>query len=164
MKNKLIASIIFLSSFGSFGQIDAGTIVAGGFASFNQRSFPNSQTSVTSLSIQPQLGVAFVDNFVGGAWFQFNSFSSFRSWSVSPFLRYYVKNFFLQAGYGYSYSKVANITSEGSIIDVEIGYAAFLNEYVALEPVIYYNGGFRGKEYSYTDIGIKIGFQIYFNR
>ena len=164
MKNKLIATIIFLSSFSSFGQIDAGTIIAGGSANFNQRSYSDTQPSSTSLRIQPQLGIAFLDNFVGGAWFSVQRFNNFTDWSVSPFLRYYVKNFYLQAGYGYSYSKISNITSERSVVNIEIGYAAFLNDYIALEPAIYYNGVFRSKEYSYTNFGIKIGFQIYFNR
>jgi len=74
-----------------------------------------------------------------------------------------MNNFFLQAGYGYSYNKVGDFSSSGSIVDLEFGYAAFLNDNVALEPALYYNANFFDG-YTGSDLGIKLGFQIYFNR
>lgn len=159
---KLIALFALALSFSVTAQIEGGTMLAGGGASFNT-FLPKSGESTTSLSITPQFGLAFADNFVAGAWFQFQSASSFRGMSIAPFLRYYMKNFFVQGGYGYSYNKSGDFKTEGSIVDLELGYAAFLNDNIALEPALYYNANFDGG-YVGSDLGIKIGFQIYFNR
>ncbi|NRA12553.1 MAG: hypothetical protein HRT57_11420, partial [Crocinitomicaceae bacterium] len=149
----------------SNAQINSGTMVAGGSASFNHRAYPNGISGSTSLSIQPQFGIAVADNFLVGGWFRMYSIKDVRSnFSVSPFVRYYVNNFYAQGGYGFSYSKAGDISSTGSIIDFELGYAAFLNDNIALEPAFYYNATFSGKSYIYSDFGFKIGFQIYFNR
>lgn len=161
MKKLLLIATVILS-FNLSAQIDGGTMLAGGGASFNTY-LPKSGSSSSSVSITPQWGLAFADNFVAGAWFKFQSAKSFNGMSIAPFLRYYMKNFFLQAGYGYSYNKTGDFKTEGSIADVELGYAAFLNDYVALEPALYYNANFSSG-YTGSDVGIKLGFQIYFNR
>ena len=146
----------------SCAQVASGTIVTGGFANFSNRI--QNGSSSTTLAIQPQFGIALADEFVLGAFFNMNSIKDVSIWTISPFLRYYFNNFFTQFGYGYRYSSIYGATSSASIVDVQVGYAAFLNNYIALEPAIYYNGVFSNKSYSYSDIGFKIGFQIYFNR
>jgi len=164
MKKILLIMGILLSSLGANAQINAGTMMAGGSASFNNRVPKGDFPSVKNLTIQPQFGIAVADNFLVGGFLGVYAHKNYTYWSASPFLRYYVKNFFVQGGYGYSFSKLTQTTTSGSIIDFELGYAAFLNKNIALEPAFYYNGVFNGKQYHYSDFGIKIGFQIYFNR
>lgn len=161
MKRLLLIIALTFSSL-SFAQIEGGTMIAGGSASFNTHLPENGESSST-IAITPQFGLAFADNFMIGAWFSFQSAKNFNGMSVAPFLRYYMKNFFVQGGYGYSYNKSGDLKTEGSILDLELGYAAFLNDYVALEPAFYYNANFRNG-YTGSDLGLKIGFQIYFNR
>lgn len=153
-------------SFGANAQINSGTMLFGGSASFNHRVHETAlvPSSSTSLSIRPQFGIAVADNFVVGAWASTYLRKNYTNWSVSPFMRYYMKNFYAQAGYGYTHSVISDNKMNGSILDFELGYAAFLNDHVALEPALYYNGTFDGKTYRYSDYGIKIGIQIYFNR
>lgn len=159
MRKLLFAGITTLAfAFQGSAQIDAGTMMAGGSASFNNRI--SNGNSFTSLVIQPQFGFAFADNFIAGAWFNISSFSSTTSWGVSPFLRYYFNNFFVQGGYGYN--RTGDISS--SVVDGEIGYAMFFNDNVALEPALYYNQYLVKNGKDPIDIGLKIGFQIYFNR
>lgn len=161
MKRLLLFVALTFSSL-SFAQIEGGTMIAGGGASFNTH-IPETGDNSSTFSLTPQFGLAFADNFVAGAWFSFQSAKSFSGMSVAPFVRYYMKNFFIQGGYGYSYNKVGDFKSEGSIVDLELGYAAFFNDYVALEPALYYNANFSNG-YTGSDLGIKLGFQIYFNR
>jgi hypothetical protein len=159
MKRVLLLVVLIMGLSTVQAQIDGGTMLAGGSATFNHYSNKDLNVKSTYLSIQPQFGLAFADNFVAGAWFSFSSFTNVSSWSVAPFLRYYMKNFFIQTGYGYS--RTGDVGQ--SLFDLELGYAMFLNDYVALEPALYYNqyfnDGFAG-----NDLGAKIGFQIYFNR
>ena len=166
MKNILIATTLFLTSFSINAQIESGTFMTGGSATFNRNI--NSDTSgldisSTSIVINPQLGIAFADDFVLGAWFEFSSIkgiSNVSSWSVAPFVRYYNNNFFLQLGYGFNRS--GNVS--GSIFDAELGYAMFLNDNISLEPAFYFNQYFNDNGLNGSDIGFKLGFQLYFNR
>jgi len=159
MKNILIITTLFLTSFSINAQIESGTFMTGGSATFN-RHITESNISSTSIVINPQLGLAFADNFVGGAWFSFSSINDFSSWSVAPFVRYYQNNFFLQLGYGFNRS--GNVS--GSIFDAELGYAMFLNDNISLEPAFYFNQYFNDNGLNGSDIGFKLGFQLYFNR
>lgn len=167
MKKLLLIATVLLG-FNLSAQITGGTMLAGGSASFNYYKNSEFDYSRTTLTVGPQFGLAFADNFVAGAWFGMSSsklkdaFGSVSSsaWSVGPFVRYYMQNFFLQLGYGYSKSGSAD---GSSILDVELGYAMFFNDYVALEPALYYNQYFSNG-LAGADLGAKIGFQVYFNR
>lgn len=158
MRNFLLAlGLISSISFNSNAQIDGGTMMAGGSAYFNTR-FYNGNSS-TSLQIQPQFGLAFADNFIAGAWFNVGVVGDISSWGVSPFVRYYMNNAFVELGYGYNqYDQISS-----SVLSAELGYAMFFNDYVALEPALYYNHNFVvGADP--IDVGFKMGFQVYFNR
>lgn len=158
---KLIALFALVLSFGATGQIDGGTMIAGGNAYFNH--YINRSDSVTfkqtTVTISPQFGIAFADNFVAGAYFSFSAVKDFSTWSVGPFVRYYMKNFYAQLGYGYT--RTGDVGQ--SATDISLGYAIFFNDYVALEPALYYNQYFNNG-LNGSDLGAKIGFQIYFNR
>ncbi len=156
---KLIVLFSLTLTFGINAQIEGGTMIAGGNAYFNHYINRSQDVQRTSVVISPQFGLAFADNFIAGAYFSFSSFSDVSSWGVGPFVRYYYKNLYAQAGYGYNRTE----SFQQSVADISLGYAIFLNDYVALEPALYYNqyfaSGFAG-----SDLGLKIGFQIYFNR
>lgn len=160
MKRILLAAMILLGTgFSSNAQIEGGTMMAGGSLYFNRFADNEFDIENTTFNVSPQFGLAFADNFIAGAWFSFSSFSDVSSWSVAPFVRYYMKNFFLQAQYGYSRS--GDIGS--SLFGTDLGYAMFLTDNVALEPAFYYNQYFNDGLSGY-DLGFKMGFQIYFNR
>ena len=158
---KLIAFFSIVLALNASAQIDGGTMIAGGNAYFNH--YINRSDSVTfkqtTVTISPQFGIAFADNFVAGAYFSFSAVKDFSSWSVGPFVRYYMNNFYAHLGYGYTRSGSVG----QSVADISLGYAIFFNDYVALEPAVYYNQYFN-KGLNGSDLGFKLGFQIYFNR
>ena len=160
MKTIVLAACLSLFSFGSHSQIEGGTFLVGGSLMFNHHRPASSDTlssASTLFTVNPQIGMAFADNFVAGAWLQFSSFTNTSSWGVGPFVRYYMNNFFVQLGYGYTRTG----DTGNSLVDVELGYAIFLNDNVALEPAAYYNQYFNGRG---MDLGAKIGLQVYLNR
>lgn len=160
MKKLLPAfALLCCMTFNSNAQIESGTILAGGGLTFNHYINKQTDQSSTSFVISPQFGFAIAEDFVLGAWFSFQTVSDFNSWSVAPFVRYYMSNFFVQAGYGYNQSGEVG----RSVIDAELGYAIFLNDNIALEPALYYNQYFNNG-LNGADLGAKIGFQLYFNR
>lgn len=132
----------------------------GGSANFHQSKSPGSSGASSYLYINPQIGYFVADNLAIGTWFGINSFGSSSSWSVSPFVRYYLKNFYGQASFGFNKSGTYNSIAIGG----DVGYAIFLNDNVALEPAIYFSQGFYEGSNSGYSYGMKLGFQIYLNR
>ena len=157
MKKILLSSLLFLGFSGvSEAQIDAGTMIAGGSAYFNH--YRSSTVKSTSLMVSPQFGLAFADNFIAGAQVNIYSVVSTSNWKVSPFVRYYAKNAFLQLRYGYS-----RISGSGqSTLGADLGYAIFVNKNVAIEPAFYYERYLSDP--TGANLGMKIGLQFYFNR
>jgi hypothetical protein len=162
---KILFSILLSIGFSvaSYSQIEGGTMMAGGNLYFSHVKDNNSSYSSTSFNVSPQFGLAFADNFVAGAWFSFSAMSNFSNWSIAPFVRYYMKNFFVQGQYGYSRTSSNSQSIGSSVGGVDLGYAMFLNDNVALEPAFYFNQYFNDG-LDYYDLGFKMGFQIYFNR
>jgi hypothetical protein len=170
MKKKIIAlvGIITLSSSALFSQIEQGTFMIGGNAYFNY-SFPSGVKASSDLNISPNAGFFIVDNMAIGASMMFNSFKGGSSFSVAPFMRaYYKENFYgqLQVGFGRSSFEVAGTTTTTSGLNTELdlGYTIFLTDNIALDPALYYNFYTNGSEYGGSNLGMKIGFQLFLNR
>ena len=170
MKKKVIALVgmVVLSSSALFGQIEQGTFMVGGNAYFNY-SFPSGVKATSDLNISPNAGVFIVDNMAIGATMMFNSFKGGSSFSVAPFMRaYYKENFYgqLQVGFGRSSFEVAGTktTTSGLNTELDMGYTIFLTDNIALDPALYYNFYTDGSKYGGSNLGMKIGFQLFLNR
>lgn len=158
MKRILLLTLL-ISSFQLSAQIEKNTIMAGGSLTFNKYTpKTGSTTNSMTLSINPNFGYFVADNFAVGAGLSFNAYGSGNNFVyVSPYLRYYVKNFYLQTKFDYGrYNSQSN-----SNLSFDLGYALFLNDNVALEPAFYFSQNLNGQG---SNLGFKMGFQIYFNR
>ena len=75
-------------------------------------------------------------------------------------VRYYLKNdgFYVGTGFQYQY-----ITSSVNVVQCcpEVGYAYFLNEYITVEPAVYYNIGLNDFKNG-SVLGLKVGIGIFF--
>lgn len=161
MKKLLFLCLIGMS-FNSNAQIEKGTMLIGGSVRFNHMISENS--SRTSLHFSPNAGYTVFKNFVVGGNASFNYNKDYHSWSISPYIRYYYKGAFLEGGYGFSQSVYGDYKTDYSFLNLELGYAAFLNKNVALEPALYFDRQFRMGDYQYSNFGLKLGLQIYINR
>lgn len=164
MKQKLILLFLLISTT-SFGQFSKKSVLLGGNlgVSFNSSSRTFNGTtadggSYTSFSFGPQVGYFFADNFAGGLGVSLQS-TSFKQPSsstrfsnsyflVTPFARYYIKNFYFQGSVGFGNTSRDNqdfqgnlYTSKSKLFNWSLtgGYAIMLNKYVALEPQVSYN-------------------------
>jgi hypothetical protein len=79
---------------------------------------------------------------------------------------YYKENFYgqLQVGFGRSSFEVAGTTTSGLNTELDLGYTIFLTDNIALDPALYYNFYTNGSEYGGSNLGMKIGFQLFLNR
>jgi hypothetical protein len=104
-----------------------------------------------------------------GAAFSYRMFQGGSNLSISPFMRaYYKDNFYgqLQVGYGRTSMEVAGspVTSSGLLGELNMGYTIFLTDQIALDPALYYNFYMNGSKYGGSNLGLKLGFQIFLNR
>ncbi len=133
--------------------IDKGTLMAGGTLEFTTEKNDN------VFILNPTLGYFFADNLALGASLSYSSVSKLNSFSVGPFARYYT-NFGLFAHSGLNFTHLENAENENDLdFLIGLGYAAFLNDNVALEPVLtvhLLDGN------TYTRLGISL--QVYFGR
>jgi hypothetical protein len=135
------------------------------------------KTTSTNFSLGPQAGF-FVANFLavgttisvnGGRtnWDAFDpatgelapAVSKNSSFNLGPFVRYYLpQSIFFHAGvnfgWGKSSTKGGSLTNEGTSSEFHyrgaVGYAYFLNDYVALEPMIGYQS--YGSKFNDSDV------------
>lgn len=147
--------------------IQKGAIMAGGNASF-QSVKPDGSDSYSILQISPQVGYFVIDNLAIGADLSFAKTEGFSSIGAGVFGRYYTNvGVFGQAGFKYLSSSLEILgdktTTSGNVIDLGIGYAAFLNSHVSLEPIVKYSiqSGDIGKA---NTIGLGVGFQVYLGK
>ncbi len=133
--------------------IDKGAIMVGGDLEFTSHS------KNSTFELRPMLGYFFADNAALGTGFSYSSVSNFRRFSLSPFARYYLNfGLFGHAGVQFTHIKDAEKPNDFDIV-AGLGYALFLNNNVAFEPLLTVN--FLDGE-PYTRLGIS--FQVYFNR
>lgn len=137
-------------------QIEKGNFLTGGSGSF-ALDLDGDTPAVLSLGLSPQIGYFLTDEFVVGALINgFLSVTEINDESevdsdlfVGPFLRYYLGQAFVHAEVG---------INDGIQVSPAFGYAWFVTENIAVEPVVKLNIGDR--------LGLTglIGFQLYFNR
>ncbi len=170
MKKILSTAFICLCVLQLSAQTEQGKILMG--ATSNLGLSVLSQDAVEdnnfNLSLNAQGGYFVIDNLAAGLNLGFGVSNqgdiSVNSFVVGPFGRYYFDNVFFGAGFSFINTNrddgITDLSSSGSQIGLELGYAAFINNNVAIEPALtYFNtgGDFDGQ----TSIALNIGFTIY---
>ena len=164
MKKIILILLLLGINFLGTSQVYKNTWMIGGSAGFNNYHSKASGNTSSLLQINPLFGFFFADNFAVGAVFGINNFGSLKSWSASPFVRYYLKYLFTEVSYGLKRETIGDISDNSSVLKGSIGYAMFLNDNVALEPSLYYSQNFSGGKTFGSNYGIQLGLQIYLNR
>lgn len=133
--------------------VDRGTVMAGGSLELTTKNKDN------VFILNPMLGYFFADNVALGASLSYSSITRLSSYSVGPFARYYLNfGLFAHSGVNFSHMESAERKNDFDFV-FGLGYAAFLNDNVALEPLFTVNlldGA------AYTRLGISL--QVYFGR
>lgn len=145
-----------------------------GFTSGKQDNDQKDATSNFGLDVQG--GYFFMDNFAAGLMIGFNSSKtgdvSSSEFGVGPFVRYYAPfKLFGQLSYKFGSSKDDDGTSDFKVktgdFGIGVGYAAFLNDHVAIEPMLGYDltsmkvDASGAESVSGGQFGINIGIAVY---
>jgi len=195
MKKLIFTLAVIFCSLGAFAQFEKGTILAGGSLAFestkNKGKIGSTTTTygkTTSFSLAPQAGYFIIDNLAVGAGLDL-TLSTFKpegdgdskttatELQLMPFVRYYLEpGTFFQGQFGVGSrkdkEKSGNTTVEQSYsstsFNVGVGYALFLNDNVAIEPML----GYGSQTVKLKDVDpdrksidsglfLRVGFQIY---
>lgn len=118
--------------------------------------------AITIFSMDPRFGYFVADNFSIGAELPVSVVKGFNSIGMGVILRY-ISNLgvFGELSGGFSSNKFESFArSTGGYVNMGVGYAAFINETVAIEPQFYYRPQFSGGS-TVHNYGLKVGFNIY---
>jgi outer membrane protein len=192
MKKFTILAIAICASFTTYAQYNQGRMLVGGSLGFSAETEKtkfngNTQTDGkwTSFSLAPQFGYFIIDNLAVGASLDLglskwkDEADSDDDYSVTsiefiPTVRYYLpQNIFFQGQVGFGTSKYkygSGTVDEEKYSTISFalaaGYAFFLNDNVAIEPMIGYGSSSekdKDTDVKYIDNGLflRVGIQVY---
>jgi outer membrane protein len=195
MKKTTILLFAIFATFGAYAQYNQGRMLVGGSLGFSTQTEKskydgNTQTdgNWTSFSLEPQFGYFVIDNLAVGATLDFglskwndevDSDDDVSSTSIefTPTVRYYLpQNIFFQGqvGFGAAKYKYGSGTVDEEKYNtlsfaLAAGYAYFLTDNVAVEPMIGY-GSYREKDKD-SDVKninnglfLRVGLQVYLGK
>jgi len=186
---KIVTVIAFaLVASGAFAQYKQGGVLVNGglgFRSATQKVEGGGTTTTlgkqTEFTFNPRVGYFIIDHLAAGLTFDVTSQtykadgssnkSGLTTTTVGPFLRYYLdQGLFFQGEIGFGGHTEKDVTGNTTTTtkynamkwDIGVGYAYFLGDNVAIEPLVYYgmqnykNKNTSGK-YKESGIGIQLG-------
>jgi len=168
MKKFILAAIAMVSVASVYAQIEQGTVLVGASSNAGYNSFkPKDGDSQSTFSIEVKGGYFVAENVVLGLNLGYASEEDASATAVGVFGRYYIDGkFFLGAGVNSMTTKYDDddfdFETTVSTVPLEIGYAAFINNVIAVEPAFTYT--IYGSDAEGSGIGINVGFTLYLNR
>lgn len=190
--------VVMVAAIGAKAQYNQGRMLVGGGANFtaNTDKSKNGGTTVTnskttSFGLQPRFGYFVIDNLAIGAALDFGTSvtkyetnddkDKYTSIALAPFVRYYLpQNIFFQGQFGFGSAKDKHEESNGADTEVKynlfnwslgVGYAAFITDNIAIEPMISYGSDILTRKDSNpkakhidNNFTIGVGFQIYLGK
>ena len=195
MKKTLFSILAFFALSTAFAQFEQGRMLVGGdvgFSSITAKGKSGSTTvtygKTTTFSLSPKFGYFIIDNLAIGGELEAavsnykdddgEDESKFSQISIGPFARYYFDpGVFVHAGFGFGSAKEKDTFGSGTDetkygltkFDVGVGYAVFLNDNVAIEPMLGYGtSSLKNKDNDSKSIDsgiyLSVGFQIYLSK
>ena len=164
MKKILLLLLFAVVSVSSFAQFEKGTKYVG--ASLTGLNLSYSSGEKFGLGLQATGGYFFADS-----WMAIGGLEYVHQWQSAPFndinavavragARYYFQSNGIFLGAGLQY-KHAAVNADYLQLPLEVGYCYYLNQYVSIEPAIYFEPCLN-KFSDGTRVGLKIGLGFYF--
>lgn len=162
------ALVLGLATFTQAQTVNAGAWMVGGQAGFVSAKVDGADDAVNVFTVSPNIGYFVIDNLgiglnLGITNTSFGDFSN-TVFGVGPYARYYVfQGLFPQVGIHYTSDKDKDQDAETMTdINLGVGYSFFLNNSVAVEPMLVYQIG--GGDPQVNTFGLTIGIQAFLGR
>lgn len=165
----LAGCLVFVAS----AQISQGTVLVGGSSNLGFTSFNEDAGDFSQFNLDVRGGYFVIDNLAFGlnlsfANRDFGDFGKETDTGFGVFGRYYF-NGKIFGGVGFNSlnakfedSNGDEVESTVSVIPIEVGYAAFLNDAVAIEPSLNYS--IYGSDGEGASFGVSVGITVYLGR
>lgn len=163
MKKTLLTLFAAITVFAASAQIEQGTILVGASSNFgfSSTSVDGIDDNATSFNIDLRGGYFVIDNLAVGLTLGYEKFKwgdlEADQTSFGLFGRYYFQGKIF-AGAGFQSVKSGDADAE-TFIPLEVGYAAFITDNIAIEPSLNYVIGDGNSTF-----GLGVGFTLYLNR
>jgi hypothetical protein len=158
MKKLLIILFVIFIAGSASAQINKGTVLVGASSNLNFSSVKfDGQDRFGIFELSVKGGYFVIENLAVGLDLGYQKIDDFSSTNFGIFGRYYYRGKFF-GGTGLSFFKFEDQDSQSSI-PFEIGYAAFINKNIAIEPAFHLSVGDNTNTY-----GLRVGFSLYLNR
>lgn len=172
MKKMLFTLWFFSLLFAAQAQIDKGVTYVGASSNLNflSQSLDGVDNNSNQFNIHAAGGYFITENFMLGAELGYD-----RTWAdddhqgffgVGPMARYYFGYVFAGASFLFQSQsfEMAGIESDenGNSLNLEVGYAAFVSDNIAVEPSVFYGIGMGDLYEDVSRFGIDVGFALYF--
>jgi hypothetical protein len=166
MKKIVLTAIAACATFFASAQINQGAWLVGasssaGFVSYNEDAGDYSEFDITVKG-----GYFVIENLVAGLNLGYGKSDDVSVSLFGVFARYYVNGkIFVGAGFD---SQTLDTGGSSSIkitvsqIPIEVGYAAFINDVIAVEPALNYTA--YGSDGEGASFGLRIGLTVYLGR
>jgi hypothetical protein len=160
---RILILVTVLSAFSSYAQFEKGNTRVGGSTSQASLRFKNENVGFKTTKTDASVGYFVADNLVLGmmasVYSETVNFQGFQSaeFQLSPELRYYFSNKII-AGAFYPFSFDQGLSWK--TIHLQVGYAAFVSEKWAFEPMIYYTSADPFGQRTNT-VGLQLGISVF---
>ena len=182
----ILISFLFLNK--SYSQITKDNWMVGGNASFlfNSSNAETNNTKTTTINLAPNIGYFFIDKFSGGLRLSFynnhikfgppnNNFTTFTTYSIGPFVRYYFLpvdnpyNILSEISYQFGNEKIKTNNPPTSnynsnIFTFSVGPVIYFNSSVGVEFLINYSNSGNNVNSRGNSLGIGIGLQVHLEK
>ena len=158
MKKVILCAMLMLASIGAKAQFEAGTKYLGISATGLGISYSSNEKF--RIGLDATAGMFIADKVLVRANIGYNHTDYVDDFSAGIGARYYFRENGIFLGAGGEFSHLTKNNND-LMIPIEVGYAFYLNHYIAVEPAVYYKmslDDFSDK----STVGLKIGFGFHF--
>jgi len=158
MKKLFVVIVLALSVSAVSAQIGKGTFLVGASSNIGYNNLsPDDASGYTILNVNLKGGYFLINNLALGLNVGYTKIDDYSETSIGAFGRYYIAGKFF-AGAGFTSIKPDDGDSVTEI-PIELGFAGFVTENIAIEPAVSYSKGD-----GYERFGLNLGLTLYFNR
>lgn len=161
MKKILLTLFASVIVFAASAQISKGTVILGGSSNLNFTSYNEDAGDYSQFDVDIHGGYFLMDNLAAGLnlFYSKDSEADDATTAFGVFARYYF-NGKIFAGAAFNSAKQGDFS--GTQIPIEVGYAWFLNNAVAIEPALNYS--IYGGDLDGASFGLNVGISVYLGR
>jgi outer membrane scaffolding protein for murein synthesis (MipA/OmpV family) len=164
MKKGLLTLFAAVTFFAASAQINQGAILVGGSSNLAFGSYkPKDGDGITVINLDAKAGYFIIENLALGVNLGYAKFDDLSETSIGAFARYYINGkIFVGAGVNTNKSDDGDTDFSYTSVPLEVGYAAFITDDIAIEPAIMYE--MQSGDQEGSAFGVNVGISFYLNK